>query len=719
MPGDSQIPYGASYSPLMVPEAEWARDLSQMQAAHMNLVRVGDVHGSWDRIEPLPDRFNLDVLQRFYTAAHHYGIDILLSTGASSPPLWLAQRYPDVRLLSSRGERYPLGASYHWACVNHPGFREASAAYLRTLVNFVSAQPNHFGWQISNEIGFPFMPAREKNDLGLYCYCAHCEQAFRLWLQERYTSLEALTTAWSWSTTNFVYNTWDEITPPESLPASWSGVTRWIDWRLFQQWTFARFAGWQHRLIRELDPHSPTSVNTFNFKGFDRFGTYMGLDQWQIAQKVDALGYDLYPGSGDKLKSRPEHNSIFLDHGRSVASATGRAFWLHEVESGPIGGWLLGPEHDTGPADISNNIVESLGHGGKLLLYMPWREWLYQPLHWGALVELDGSPTPRLEAAASLGALIEKQGETLAKAVVLPVEIGLLESKPNAIFLRGVEQEETLFTAQRGAYRAFWERGFGVDFLDVRLLHTLKNSYRILCLPLLGLMDSAEAEILEDFVYHGGILIGFARCAALDERGWYQPRLPMPALGNVFGLERIEAGTLNAQKIHWGDRVFLPWLNRDRLYPAADTEVLARFTDGLPAVTCHTFGKGLGVYLATQADSGYFQEKEPLLGAVVTEITERTFLKPRCWLEPDWNRARGIDPHVLTYGQKTFLLFSNYSASPVQQTACLRLNGQVPATVQQIYPVEAGLNRAITDNILRFSLFFQPEEVQMVEVTWK
>ncbi len=83
---------------------------------------------------------------------------------------------------------------------------------------------------------------------------------------------------------------------------------------------------------------------------------------------------------------------MFLDHGRSVSQTTGRDFWLHEVESGPIGGWLMGPEYNTQARDIDNYIIESLGHNAKLLIYMPWREWGYQPIRWGALVDLERQP---------------------------------------------------------------------------------------------------------------------------------------------------------------------------------------------------------------------------------------------------------------------------------------------------------------------------------------
>jgi beta-galactosidase GanA len=719
MPGQP-FPYGASYSPLIFAESEWELDLAGMQQAGMNLVRIGDVHGSWDRIEPRPGEIQLDLLKRFYNVAHKHGIFVLLSTGASSPPLWLANIYPDVSILSSRGERYPLGASYHWACIHHPGFRLAAESYLHRLVSFTVEQENHFGWQISNEIGFPFMPAREKGDLGLYCYCEHCQAEFRRWLENKYNTLETLTHAWSWSTTNFVYTDWESVAPPESLPDSWSGVTRWLDWRQFWGWAFARFAGWQHKIIRQIDPISPTSVNTFNFKGFDRFGTYMGLDQWQIVKQVDHIGYDLYPGSGDKLKARPEHSSIFLDHGRSIAQSANSDFWIHEIESGPIGGWLLGPEHDTTDQDILNYTIECLGHNAKLLLYMPWREWHYQPIRWGALVELDGNPTPRLEAISALGKFIHLYADFLLESKSPAAEVAILESKPNAIFLRGVNQEEFLFAAQRGAYLAFWEQGLGVDFITPAQLSLPRLvQYRCICLPLLGLLNQEHARLLQNYVAQGGLLLGFARCGALDENGWYHHPLPIPELADVFGIQHLHAGTLAGQQILYNQRSYPSHLNRDELHLFPATQVLARFDDGLPAITLAAHGLGYGLYLATQADSGYAQGVSALLGDVVHDICQRFSINPVLNVISSPGRPRGVDGHLLEKEKRSMVLLSNYHTSALEVTLRIDHRQRKPATVEIIFPQKQFINAQISGELLEIYTKFQAKEVQVIEINWQ
>jgi beta-galactosidase len=717
-PLKDRIPYGTTYSPLAFEEAFWERDLELISEAGMNLVRVGDI-GTWEQVEVHEGETLLDRLQRFYTLANKYNLQVLLSTGTASPPLWLAMKYPDVAIRSNRREDYPLGASYHWACIHHPGYLAACERYIAKLAAFAMRQPNHFGWQISNEIGFPFNPTRESNDVDLYCYCTHSRNAFIEWLKKKYASLEDLTKAWAWSTTNYNYTAWEQAFPPEALPKSWASVTRWIDWRLFWQQAFADHAGWQHELIRRQDADHPTSVNTFNFKSYDRFGTYTGLDQWKISKKVDTIGYDLYPGSGDKLAARPEHNSIFLDHGRSVCQAAQSDLWLHEIESGPIGGWLLGPDHNTDAKDILTMCFEALGHNGKLLAFMPWREWEFQPLHWGALVDLRSRPTPRYDSAALVGEYIRRNSPFLSEARVPRGEVAILESKPNAIFLRGVGQEDELFDAQRGAYRGFWEQGYRVDFITPgQLSDPALNNYKFICLPLMGLITREMGQALLAYVEGGGVLVGFARLGTLDERGWYQPDLPIPEFGKAFGINRVHADTLNNQKILLEGETYDGWLNRDILVLEKGTEVLASFLDGYPAVTCAKVSLGYGVYIATQADGGLAKAGNTLLQDVIIRVSARLGLRPQLRLDYPQKSGREIDAHLLDTPWRTEIILVSYLGQPAEVSLQLAEPDRTALGVKSGLLEKLPLEFIERGGNLHFSLSIEARQVTSIEIEW-
>jgi beta-galactosidase GanA len=738
----SSFPYGASYYPLVYAEETWEPDLQRMAETGITVLRTNDIHGAWDRLEPQKGHICLDVLERFYRLAGKHGIHILLSTGAASPPLWLARLYPDVRIISSRGEPYPLGGTYHWYCIHHPGYREEQERFLDVLAAWAVAQPEHFGWQISNELGFPFLPTREsgvspysfgearcsgplareqmdkpfrqtKCRLDLYCYCATCQGRFRQWLRRRYGSLEALTEAWTWSATTHVYNEWEDVTPPEMLPTAWSSVTRWIDWRLFWQDSFAEFARWQHELIRRHDSDHPTVVNTFNFHVNDRFGTFMGLDQWKIAQAVDHIGYDLYPGL------KVEGSSMFLDHGRSVSRSVGRDFWVPEMESGPLGGWVLGPVHNTTPQDIKRYVFESLGHDAKAIVYMPWKEWDYQPIHWGALVDLDGQPTQRMEAAAQMGRYIHANAEFLLEAHVPQGDVALLESKPNAILFAGLQEEETLFAAQRGAYLSFWELGNAVDFITPPMLHRDDvHGYGAVCLPLMAALDLDTAQGLHEFVVAGGLVVGFARCGMLNERGWYNHRLPIPGLREVFGLRVGEVEPAGTTRVRFEGRGFPVHLQVESIEPDPDTEVLAYLADGRPAVTLHRLGQGRGLYFATQADSAYFACDNSLLKEVLRVVLGCLNIKPTVRFCYGGAERREVDPHLLVGKGRALVLITNYLHTHVEGVLTIRQDHPVTA-VQCGLEKKRPLSYVQDGDEVRILLEIERDEVvKAVDIHW-
>lgn len=715
----SGIPYGASYPPLVFDEVSWDKDLDLMVKAGMDILRIGDV-GVWDRIEAEQGVYELDRFERFYSRAQEYGIEVMLSTGTCSPPLWLGLQHPESRIKSSRGELYPLGASYHWACIHNPEYLAACEKYINELTKFAVKQPNHFGWQITNEIGFPFNPTRESGDIDLYCYCDHSKIEFQEWLKAKYGNLEKITEAWSWGSTNYAYKEWSDLFAPEALPVTWSSVTRWLDWRLFWQQAFTDHAAWEHQLIRENDPDHPTSLNIFNFKGYDRFGTYTGLDQWKKSQVVDFIGYDLYPGSGNKLASRPEHSSMFLDHGRSVSAFAGSDFWIHELESGPIGGWLLGPDHNTNDQDILNMCFESLGHDAKLLIYMPWREWRFQPLHWGAIVDLNSDPTPRYEAASKVGKFIQDNNDFLKKARVKKGEVAILENKSNAIVLRGMGQEDQLFQAQRGAYRAFWEKGYRVDFIsELQISSGEANSYKMICMPLMGLMSKELAQELKAYVMGGGILIGFARCGTMDKQGWFHHNLPFDELSAIFGLNTIAPDHRDDLGIIMDGHTFNSWLNRDIIDPQEGTQILASFEDGLPAVTRASCGKGQGIYLATQADGGYLNPEARVLNNVIDVVTEDRSISPDLKISCSDFSGREIDPHVLDSPERTEILLTNYLEAPAEIDLALNESHRkvdhvlIGVVDQEPFKIKQ------SESEIHLSIKLDPKEVEIISIYWK
>jgi hypothetical protein len=352
------------------------------------------------------------------------------------------------------------------------------------------------------------------------------------------------------------------------------------------------------------------------------------------------------------------------------------------------------------------------------MLYMPWQEWDYQPLHWGALVDLDGNPTERLAAAGQLGRFLQENAGLLRTARVPRAEVAILESKPNAIFFRGVDQEEILFNAQRGAYRAFWEKDYQVDFVNPQMvIEGGVSDYPVLVLPLMGLVSQELASALADYVKQGGLLVGFARLGTLDEQGYYHHKLPVDGLNDVFGLTKIEADDQANLPIQFGDQNYIGWLKRDLLTPAEKTDILAEFADGKPAVTMARYGQGCGLYFACQADSGFVNQDGGLLSAVLNKVLPLLEIKPQVSLSYTSRQEREIDAHILMADHQRLLVISNYALHDQTVTVQITMGNQTVSQVYEIFPTEMEKKWQFNDGQLTLLLNLQKEEGKIIKIS--
>ncbi|HEY5841163.1 MAG TPA: beta-galactosidase, partial [Mycobacterium sp.] len=66
------ISYGGDYNPEQWPEEVWHRDVELMRAARVNFVTVGVF--AWARLQPTPDAWDFDWLDRVLDLLHDGGI---------------------------------------------------------------------------------------------------------------------------------------------------------------------------------------------------------------------------------------------------------------------------------------------------------------------------------------------------------------------------------------------------------------------------------------------------------------------------------------------------------------------------------------------------------------------------------------------------------------------------------------------------------------------
>jgi beta-galactosidase len=685
------FPRGASYYPPHHASEDWERDVAAMVAAGMNCIRSAELLSSWDYIEKEPGRPAWDWLDALFDAAERHDIRILLGTGSPNPPIWLLDRYPDLQIIDRDGRPFPIGTVWGWACRNHPGYRVEVERYLRLLAGRYAGRRALWAWQIDNEPGFPFIPRQGEARPRLHDYNPHTAAAFRTWLEQKYVTLDALNVAWRWDCTHHQYADWAQVQPPRSMPQEWGVVTAWLDWRTFLYENMAAFVGWQRALLRELDPHHPAMTNIFAFAGCE---VEMGLDPWRMAGQVDAIGYDMYPGIGRRLHREPEYISMFLDMGRSTAQRAGVAFWLPELESGPVNGWALGPDYTTKPQDILRYNLEALAHGARAILYQGYREWPCIPIHWGALADFRGEPTPRYEAARQINQMLAADEALFNAARPARAKAAIMYDTRNLTLLHGMGADDLLRRCVRGAYATLWRAGYPAEFVDAAGIVAMVSDaaplpYRVLLLPAALLIAGETGHALRRFVERGGTLIGFAKCGWVDGGGWSWAQTPGAALHDVFGATMAEAerdDECRIERVDWGSE--LPQSASDRpphvpgywhrqvLVPHPGTQVLGWFADGEPALVRHTLGAGQAFLLGTHLDAAALDQ--PVAATLLQWLVERAGLEPPLDIEAD----APVDAHVLEAGTARLVILTNNS--PNATVALFRLQGTGPQTAREL-----------------------------------
>ncbi len=698
-----KMTYGANYYPLVTDRNDWKKDLETYKSAGINYIRTAEIVHGWDYLEPTPGVYLFDELEEFFDLAATMDIKILLGSGLACSPAWLSEKDPTVNILSSSGRRFPNHATYGWACYNNPTFKKYAKRFLTALVNHFKDHKALMGYQINNEIGYPFMPLAQGSELEMYCYCEHCQKGFQDYTLNKYGNFKSIQKAWTWSTSNSHINKKEDIAPPMVKPSAWSSVTRYLDWRLYHMNVITSEVKWENDIIKSLDDIHPTVLNTFFMKSQDPLAVATALDQFEVAKVPDYIGYDLYPGSGKKLETKPEFSSMFLDHARSVVRPLGKEFWLSEVEGGPIGGWVMGPRNSTNSTDIIRNQLEGIGHGSKSFLYQLLKELDFQPLHWGGAVALDGTPTEAFRGVKAIGKLIQDNLKFLSDAKVMKSKVAILVDKENHILLDGFDQGKDFLEELRGTYKYYWSKGHQVDFINSEhLINGYAKNFDIIHAPLMAWLADETANAIKDYVSSGKTFIASARFGYLNKIGWYQRVMPNPALVDITGFKMVDCHVKKEIPIIDGKNIAYGSHHQETIEIDEDVDVIAKFENNTPAVTVKRTNGGKFVYIATQF--GLANLKNSKISTIIDKVID---LKPLSTIKQSRFDEKVADAHLLVNEDKAWVIVTNYLNTNQQKELSGTLELKIQINTEQKYnnakDVLTGTTIDIGDNTINIA----------------
>ena len=221
-PGISKVLFGGDYNPEQWDKEIWKEDMRLFSLASINTVTINVF--SWALIQKSEDEYDFSMLDEIVKTVTDHGLHICFATSTAAHPAWMARKHPDILRVNIDGVKRKFGGR-HNSCPNSPAYRKYSVLLSEKIAERYGHNKKIAAWHVSNEYGE-------------MCYCDNCEKEFRVWLQKRYKTIEALNIAWNTSFWGHTYYDWEDIVSPSHISEQWphnktSCQTQSIDYKRF------------------------------------------------------------------------------------------------------------------------------------------------------------------------------------------------------------------------------------------------------------------------------------------------------------------------------------------------------------------------------------------------------------------------------------------------------------------------------------------------------
>ena len=588
-----KIWYGGDYNPEQWEAPEWAEDERMFKLAGIDVATVNVF--SWALIQPSEDTYDFSGLDEIMDRLYKNGTYVCLATATGAHPAWMAHRYPEVTRVDVQGRKRKFGGR-HNSNPNSPVYRKYAALLAGKLAERYKDHPALVAWHISNEYGG-------------YDYSEQSAAAFRVWLQERYGTLDALNKAWNTRFWGHTFYDWEEIVVPNELSEEWNGNrTNFqgisLDYRRFMSHSLLECYKMEYDAIKK---HSTDVPITTNLMGF-----YPELDYFEWAKHLDVISWDNYPS----LDTPVSHTAMTHDLMRGLKN--GQPFMLMEQTPSQQNWQPYNSLKRPGVMRLWS--YQAVARGADTVMFFQLRRSIgaCEKYH-GAVIEHVGHEHTRVfRECAELGKELEQLGDQLLDARS-EAEIGIIYDWENRWALdlsSGPTVAMDYVNEVHKYYDALYQQNIEADMIGVE---ENLSKYKIVIAPVLYMIKPGFAQKVEAFVKAGGTFITTYFSGIVNENDLVTVGGYPGELRKVLGIwaEEIDAllPSMSNQIVmnkEWGGLggSYKCDLLCDLIH-SEGAEVLAQygsdFYKGMPALTVNSFGEGKAYYVATSPETGFLQ----------------------------------------------------------------------------------------------------------------
>lgn len=582
------ILHGGDYNP-----EQWldrpdilAEDIRLMKKAGMNCATLGVF--SWSKYEPKEGFFDFEWLTGIIDRLYADGIYTILATPSGAKPVWLDEKYEEVRRVDKNGVRERHRARENH-CMSSPVFRNKVETVVTKLHEAVGNHPGILMWHVSNEFGGE-------------CYCPLCVKRFQEYLRNKFDDdIEKLNHAWWTTFWSHNYNSFNQIEPPYSN-GEYSIMGLNLEWKRFVTWNMNDYMNHEISLLRKLTPDRPVTTNFMQL--------YEGLDYRQMAENLDVVSWDSYPRFHNDYESlKDTFAGSAFDNAVMRSMKKNKPFMLMESAPGLVNWHEYNKLKKPGIHKLFS--IQALACGSDTVQYFQWRKGRgsFEQYH-GAVVDHLGRDDTRIFKE------VEALGEDLKK--LYKVAGSLVSSKAAVIFdwdvmwalddMKGMADATKKYAETcAGIFKIFLSYGIDADIINQT---DSFEGYQIIAAPMLYMLKPGVTERMKQFVQDGGQLMATYATGYVDsDTLCFMGGFPGDGLHELFGVVSEELDTFypkdrNSVAFKTGARGSVTdYAERLRV---SDAEILGVYEEdfyaGEPAVTMKSCGKGNAYYAGCRLD---------------------------------------------------------------------------------------------------------------------
>ncbi len=308
---------GVDYYPEQWDISFLEEDLDNICELGCNSIRIAEF--CWHLMEKKEGEYDFSFFDHVIERAKSRGLRIIMGTPTATIPAWLAKKHPDILSEFEDGTKRTFGGR-HVYCFNSPDMYAYSEKIIREMAEHYKSEKAIAAWQIDNELG------HEGSDI---CYCAHCRDAFRKFLREKFEGdINQLNKTYGTVFWSQEYNDFDEIPLPTATITTHNPALR-LDWERFRSESIVKFADFQTDLLKKI---IPDAVVMHDFPGG---GLGKHVDYSAVSKNLTLAAYNNYPvWGGQREPLKPNEIAFGLDYIRGLKQ---KNFWITEAIMGAQG----------------------------------------------------------------------------------------------------------------------------------------------------------------------------------------------------------------------------------------------------------------------------------------------------------------------------------------------------------------------------------------------